>query len=655
MQPSCWSRCGERAAGRGRGASRDSMEVGSVESGRWWSLVGVRRWAARRGGWWPVAVVGLLGVHVGLLSYSAAVQFVTPDEVAHMAAGVLQWQYGAYGVYSVNPPLPRLLATLPWVGQVEMDSREVTDIPGIRQEFVLGAALVKAHKERYWKWLWWGRLSVIGWSVVGGILLYKWGRELYGRGAGLLALGMWCFGPNVLAHGCLVTPDLPAAVAGLAGAWGVWRYGRGYGWGWALGAGVLLGVALLCKYTCWLLVGVWFVWVWVYWVWRRWHGSVVPGWGVVMGQVGVLGGAVLGVINTGYEWQGVGKRLGEIPFVSQALTGRGRPVVQVGEWGNRFAGSWLGGLPVPLPEWYVRGLDVQEVDFELLGKRMPSYLCGEWRERGWWYYYVLALLWKVPLGYWVMVLWGMWLTVRYWGRWEVWGEGLLWGGGLAVLVGVSVQTGFNHHLRYVLPLVPLVVLGSSKVALVCGERGGWRCWVLWGLVLWGVGSSLRVYPHSLSYFNELAGGPEGGYRYLSNSNIDWGQDLWYLKSWVEAHPEAQPLRVAYFNVVGPSVVGLDCELPPLGPGAVQGDWEPVGPQPGWYAVSVNLVQGFPFGVEDGRSHTHWVPFGGYSYFQHFCPVAKAGYSIWIYHISLAEANRLRREMGLPLLAEPAGS
>jgi hypothetical protein len=50
------------------------------------------------------------------------------------------------------------------------------------------------------------------------------------------------------------------------------------------------------------------------------------------------------------------------------------------------------------------------------------------------------------------------------------------------------------------------------------------------LVGWLVASSLWIYPHSLSYFNEAIGGPLNGAEHLLGSNLDWGQDLRYLSA-----------------------------------------------------------------------------------------------------------------------------
>jgi hypothetical protein len=76
-----------------------------------------------------------------------------------------------------------------------------------------------------------------------------------------------------------------------------------------------------------------------------------------------------------------------------------------------------------------------------------------------------------------------------------------------------------------------------------------------------------------------------------------------------------------------------------------------GPRPGWFALDVNFVRGFALPVADGRGSFRYIPMHAYDYFQNFRPIAKAGYSIFIYHITLEDANRFRREHGLPILQD----
>ena len=180
---------------------------------------------------------------------------------------------------------------------------------------------------------------------------------------------------------------------------------------------------------------------------------------------------------------------------------------------------------------------------------------------------------------------------------------------------------------------------------------------------WTIASSLFVYPHSLSYFNELVGGPRGGQWHLADSNVDWAQDYYYLERWYCQHPEARPLHCALGpSMVNPSLVGIEAETIPRGPvmnrlGApatrnwpwndiaadsprAANDSSSPGPVPGWFAVSVN-------GIHE--------PDGRYEYFLNFEPTTSIGYSTMIYFITLDEANQFRRELGMEQLAPERNS
>jgi hypothetical protein len=144
-------------------------------------------------------------------------------------------------------------------------------------------------------------------------------------------------------------------------------------------------------------------------------------------------------------------------------------------------------------------------------------------------------------------------------------ELFVWLAVAAVLALASSQTGFNHHVRYVLPVLPFAFLGAGRVACFL-SRQHWKAGLLVAALLaWSIGSTLAIHPHYLSYFNEAAGGPDNGHAHLIDSNIDWGQDILYLKAWLEQHPEARPLGLAHFNPVSPRVAGIDFTFPPPGP------------------------------------------------------------------------------------------
>jgi hypothetical protein len=591
----------------------------------------------RRG--WRALVASTLIVHVALLVWGARRQSPTLDEPAHLVAGISHWRFGTFDLYRVNPPLVRALAAIPvlFADHAE-DWHHYDPTPGSRSEVSIGNAFAAANRARFLFLHIAARWGCIPLSLVGAYVCYRWARELYGEPAGIVAMGLWCFDPNILAHGQLITPDVGAAALGVAASYAFWRWLREPTWMQTLIAGTMLGIAELTKTTLLVFFALWPV-VWLAWRWPA-RRALAPGeWKKQSLQVPAMLLLGLYLINCGYGFEGSLQKLGEYHFVSNALGGPAPTSGVPGQRGNRFSGTCAGSFPVPLPANYVMGVDMQMAEFD---RAQPSFLRGEWRRGGWWYYYLYALGVKLPLGTWVLVLLAIGATLchrRYSASWR--DELALLAPILAILILVSSQTGMNHHMRYVLPVFPFAFVWMSKAARAVEFRH-WPVATIAGLALaWSVVSSLGVYPHSLSYFNELAGGPRGGHYHLHNSNIDWGQDLLYLKEWYDDHPEIRPLQTAYFGSLDPEIAGIDSSNVPRAPGGRPYlPSERTGPIPGWYALSVNEI------------HRRT---GEYEYFLRFEPAAMAGYSIYIYHITLEEVNRVRRDLGLPELDAAAAA
>ena len=354
-------------------------------------------------------------------------------------------------------------------------------------------------------------------------------------------------------------------------------------------------------------------------------------WRAELLQVAVVLGVAVYVDNAGYGFEGTGRLLGRFDFTSRALGGPEVSLDQAPRRANRFRNTWMAMVPVPLPANYVMGIDVQRRDFE---RGMPSYLRGQWRPHGWWYYYLYAMAVKMPVGTLMLLGAGLVLALARKAYAPCWrSEMAVLAPAAAVLLLVSSQTGFNAHMRYVLPAFPFLYVWASKVAravyqgqraLAAGATVAAACTVC---------SSLWVYPHSLSYFNELAGGPREGHWHLVDSNIDWGQDLLYLARWADRHPEARPLRVAYFGVFPVTALGLE-------------EWNGAAWGPAWYAISVHRLRDSRALIALSRALE--------AVLLHRQPVATAGYSIYIYHITPEDADRVRQALGLfPPPARPA--
>ncbi|HWE34954.1 MAG TPA: glycosyltransferase family 39 protein [Isosphaeraceae bacterium] len=600
--------------------------------------------------WYRPALLALVVIHAALVVGVIESSFVVVDEIGHVAAGLAHWRTGAFDAYRVNPPLGRMIAALPMLAaRPIVADRQAPGAPGERVEWRDGLDLARANAARYVRLVRLARLPGVAWSALGLLLVARWARELYGPAAGLFGAALWCFDPTIMTFAAVVTPDVPAAVAGLAATYVFWHEVRRPSLRLAWLSGLLLGVAELTKFTMLVFYGIWPV----LWLMRRRDPAMPPANGRLHFAIIVFSSLI--VINAGYGFRGTCRRLEDFPFVSRLFAGEppgDAYLYEDGRSGNRFRGSSLGAVIIPLPSDYVAGIDAQRRDFEA---GFPSYLAGRWRHRGWWYYYLYALAVKVPLGSIALVLWGLILVAtRHAAAARASAEATLLIPAIVLLTFVSSQSGFNHHMRYVLPIFPFLIISTAKVGYFFGRRR--RAAGVLALAFLGssAASVLGVYPHTMSYFNEAAGGPEHGADHLLDSNMDWGQDLLALKRWLDDHPGARPLGLAYFNFLDPRIIGIDFSLPPPGPdGLFLGDHDHpmgLGPAPGYFAVSVSFLKGSEFYAPDGRGGLRSIPHGDYEYFRRFRPIARAGYSILIYHISPREAAAERRRLGLPPLS-----
>ncbi len=600
--------------------------------------------------------------HVFLLIHGVGRQFLVVDETAHVPAGLSHWKTGEFGLYRVNPPLPRMIAVVPLLfDRSRFDFDRVQASPGTRVDFEVGRDFAKFHGDRYLSLVRKARYAGIGWSVLGGLLIFRWSKELYGAAAGLVSSALWFFDPTVLAFSQHVVPDVPAAVAGLGATYLFWKYLLNPRLDKAIFAGLGLGIALLTKFT---LVVLFLIWPMIAIVHLAGYQPKADDNLHILtkraltriAQTVLIVIMSLYLINLGYFFADAFRPLGKFSFQSRLLSGRPAGISfrhSPGE--NRFRGTRLENVPFPLPAEFLQGIDAQRVDFE---NGFPSYLDGQWRNRGWYRYYVHALLVKEPIGTIALVVASVFLAlIRDRSSARAVDEATLLIPAIVILAFVSSQIGFNHHMRYILPMFPFLAISAGKLARYCNASTWAIGAVVSGLLAWSIGSTLAIAPHWMSYFNEAAGGPERGHDHLVDSNIDWGQDLLYLKEWLIKHPEARPLGLAFFHMLDPKpYLNVDFTIPPLAPDPAQSytqeQLEKLGHHPGYFAISVGYLRGITFSAPDGEGGFRWIPrHDSFTYFQSFTPIARAGYSIYIYHITLDEANAARRKMGLPPLSQ----
>ena len=360
-------------------------------------------------------VLALLTIHAGMLAWAAAKHSPTVLEPGFLAAGLNHWQYGRFEIFRVNPPLVRMVAALPVLAVgCETDWSAYYEGPRARPEFALGADLLEANGERSTELFTIARWACIPFSLMGGLFCFCWARDLWKHsGAGLIALLLWCFEPNILGHGELITTDCAAASLGVGAGYLFWRWLKRPTWGRALAAGVLLGLAELAKMSWLVLFLLWpLLWLFCRWAGRSARPERAPRGKIQaaprscgtpgvrhpevcgaaqLAQLACILGLGIYLLNLGYGFDGTFTRLKDFTFVSRLMSAE-EPHAP----GNRFDGTWLGELPMPVPRQYLIGFDIQRHDFE--DPPGPSYLRGQWKEGGWWYYYLYGLGVKTPHG-----------------------------------------------------------------------------------------------------------------------------------------------------------------------------------------------------------------------------------------------------------------
>ncbi len=584
--------------------------------------------------------------HTALLGWGAVVHSPTIDEIEWLPGGLASWKTGQLDIVVRNPPHVGLVAAIPLL--FADPNTTAFDAPGDVRS--IGSEFIRTNGSRSFWLFTLGRWACIPFSILGTIACFVWARDLYGPKPGLLAATLWCFCPNILAHGQLVSHDVPATSLGLIASYAFWQWLRQSSAKNTLLAGLALGLALLTKMTILIYLALWPL-IWIAWcVGTRENRCLGRRWVIEGAKLVAILVLALDVLNLGYAFQGSFASLDSYSFRSQALGG------VAGERGNRFAGSFLGELPVPFPRAFVEGVDFQRFALEGGLPVQASYLRGEWSTRGWWYYYLYALAIKVPLGTWCLLLLSVAFRIQGVDRAHfVRDEVISLTPALAILFLASTSPGVTDHLRYVLPCFPFAFIWISRIANITWGEHRWLFGMTLVAAVWSVLSSLSVYPHSLSYFNELVGGPRYGHYHLVSSNIDYGQDLLKLKRWYDLHPEARPLGLAYNDLrsVDPRIAGIEYFVAPSGPAPgvpiQRSRANDLGPKPGWYAVNVNALRG-----DEWPARRAYPDLAFYGYFLNFPPVAQAGYSIYIYHITLDDANRVRAQIGLPPLDSTRG-
>ena len=244
-----------------------------------------------------------------------------------------------------------------------------------------------------------------------------------------------------------------------------------------------------------------------------------------------------------------------------------------------------------LPESYLYGM----IDVRGMSIGFPTYIFGQVHAHGVWYYFPVAFVIKSTAAF--LILLAITVFAIAAGKLRARREILFMAVPVAIYFIIAMGTGLNIGARHVLPMYAFlcVLIGAAAVAL-CRANPTWVYAV--GLLLaWHMVSTTRAYPDYIAYSNEFWGGPSNTYKYLTDSNTDWAQQLKAVKTYLDE----RGVKDCYFAYFAEPVVdfrdyGIPCKpLPTADTGwfNLQVDTPPT--VTGTVLISAGSLTGFELG------------------------------------------------------------
>jgi len=496
-----------------------------------------------------LTAVALLAIQVTLALTMVHRESLTFDEDDHMFAGYMMWKAADYGLNPEHPPLVKLLANIPIL------SDDLWVPPPLHHQFFKTEAYLNGRdwlarndgdrQHLVFKMRMSAELLAIGLCL----FVFLAARGWFGDAAGLIALALVVFDPNVLAHSALVTTDIGVSCFFVAAIWTFYRFATRPTVIRLLLVGLATGLLLATKHSG-ILIGPMFVSL------IAWEVLTAPGAERKRTALRLTGGFVaIVVLSVFVLWCFYGFRYAARPAgmaFSPSIARYAAPLPHF-ESASVVAVSRLHLLP----ESYLIGL----VDVKRAAADYPTFLLGKVYPHGLWDYFPFVILIKTTLGLLLLLVLATFAIVT--GKLTKRREVFYALAPPVLYLAVAMMAGMNIGVRHLLPMYAFaIIFAAAATVTLAGMNRRWAI-LCSALIVAHVLSSLLVFPNEIAYANEAWGGPKNVHNLLSDANVDWGQQLLQVKQWQDRHPD-QECWFAYFArpEIDPGVYGIRCHALP---------------------------------------------------------------------------------------------
>jgi hypothetical protein len=588
-------------------------------------------------------LAGMFTLGVTSMMHDSAID----DEVAHIPAGYSYLKYHDYRLNPEHPPLIKELAATPLLFMnLQFPVTNPAWTTEVNGQWDVGWNFIYNYGNNADEILFWARLPILLLSLVCGWVLYRFVRNRFGIAAGLFALFLYVLEPNIMAHSRLVTTDLGATAFMLFSFITFIRWLEAPKPKNMVVATVFFALAQLAKFSSVLLIPFYVLITAVALVaWSDKHNWKQRFRTYFWGLLGIGGGgfALIILCYLPAVWS--------MPSNVQDALVRGSLVTPLWHPLVSFLTAINGSLVMRAIVQYLLG--VAMVLGRITGGN-TTYLFGQVTNQSFFWYFPVTYVMKTPVALLILIAatfgTGVWAYLRK-TPFKVWSNLVSYARNhhvestsfaFIIFYGiVALRSNLDLGIRYILPIFPFVfILVAVKTVELVRRFDKKKVWAAAGLAIlmvYYLGANLFAYPSYLPYVNELFGGTPAASKYLSDSSVDWGQDLIRLRDYVKANPQIKKIAVDYFGGGLPqyyfcdraydatghliqTINGYDCSHSVYIPWRAQ-----YGLYHGYMAVSETyLTNDIYYAAQRGDQ--------GYAALRKMKPIAKIGGSIYVYHV-----------------------
>ncbi|MGA2966618.1 MAG: phospholipid carrier-dependent glycosyltransferase [Terriglobales bacterium] len=448
------------------------------------------------------------------------------DEGCHTLAGYRYWTQRDFALNPEHPPLVKLLAAVPLLAMPLQDSTpppmffKVSCFVGGKQFLYSNnadAVLFRA------------RMAAATLTILAALVVFAAAYEMFSPAVALLALLLFVFEPNLIAHGSLVTTDMGMTLFLFATVYAFYRYLRKPSLARLLLTALCAGLALASKHSALLLAPILLLLAFAEILLNHPHPNLASGNKLsrlnrafrLAASLAAIAALAIAILWASYGFHFSMRPQGPptIPTLRQYVASMHHPRT---EWALTTLAHYR-----LLPEAYLFGL----ADLAVTTQHRLSFLLGKVYLHGRWFYFPAAFAIKSTLGFLLLLLLlPVALAIDHARPRR---ELLFLAIPVAVYFSAAMHSDFNIGIRHILPIYPfLVVLAAYAASVLARSHKAWL-YAVSALVLFHVVSSARAFPDYLPYSNEAWGGPANTYKFLTDSNVDWGQQLKLVKTYLD--------------------------------------------------------------------------------------------------------------------------